>query len=205
MSRGCQLRSRFISNRLAASFTTIFTHKGALEELRWNWLASAVELEQQDGGIVYIAGYFRTRLYEDLHDRLRQLVRSQIVVLDHGQLLPQDSHDAVAELRTAFRQKEVDVYICTLAELQALAHHPRPRKSRRQPTPSIDYVDELASSLSLPPVTVVRDEMWPGSDRAFLLLEGDGPELVDTPTRPTTDRGPSVSTTHSTQASFTVL
>lgn len=168
-------------------FKTVFTHKGALAYLDWHRLESELLLEHVSGGVLYIGGYFRTNLHNGLHDALQRHGMQQLVVLDHGQLVPEvESQLQVSYLKHAFDRGEIDVYICTHAEFQALADHPE--RAKRSPTPSardapasgppLEQLAKLAGRLPLPPVTVVRDPAWLDPPTAVVITPGSPPQLA---------------------------
>lgn len=173
----------------SAEFTTIFTHKGALEHLGWREQWIDLLAEHEAGRVLYLAGYFRTRLYSGLDRHLQEMSRSQIVVIDHGALVPEvESADSVQRLKQAFARGQIDIYICTLGELWSLVKHPQRLSLPPEEERSAELVDELASQLELPPVTIVRGQEWPGPANAFLVLSSSGyrVELVTVKaTRPT--------------------
>ena len=99
------------------SFNTMFTHTGVLAELTWEMANDSVQQALDSGGILYISAFFKSKLWLNLHENLRML-GSSIVVIDHGRLMPGfDSQPAILTLADAFQRKLIDVYICTSREL----------------------------------------------------------------------------------------
>lgn len=154
----------------SGEFTTIFTHRGALEFLGWPRIAQESLEAYESGGILYIAGYFRTCLHSQLEEHLRMLGHAQVVALDHGRLVPEvESPQAVRALKQAFRQGLVDVYICTLSELWSLVAYPDRQGPLSSAVQSADFLRDLVAEVQLPPVTIIRDEEWLGRSTAWLL------------------------------------
>jgi hypothetical protein len=96
---------------------TTFTHRGALNSLGWEGIMSGVLRAAKHGGILFISGYFRTNLCDDLRRSLESLPPRLVVCLDHGRFMPRDNERALFALRDAFQQKAIDIYLCTYSDL----------------------------------------------------------------------------------------
>jgi hypothetical protein len=176
-------------------FTTIFTHRGALDHLAWPEIlrASAV-IGQAEPALVYISSYFRTNLHLGLISRLREMSRRHVIALDHGRVNPgADNPQSASALRQAFRQGLVDIYFCTFREIWAFdkwtaAEEPPPPEMR-----TTELLAGLAARLNVPPLTIIRGEEWPGEGIAYLLVDGTPYEVRDVGERtgtPTSGVGP---------------
>lgn len=105
------------------SWRTTFTHPGSLRGLTWHpGLRKKIQRRTKTGGILYISGYFRTNLCQDLTENLSFLSPRVLVCLDHGEFQAEDNAEAVRRLIEAFASWHVDVYICTFPELVRLCN-----------------------------------------------------------------------------------
>jgi hypothetical protein len=131
-------------------YHTTFTHKGVLADLDWGPVHDDLLWRSRKGGVLHISGYFRTPLCNDLSKSLGKLSPELIVCLDHGRFHQQDHERAARALLGAFKDNLIDIYICTMPELQELMElagveippggheqdlliQPRRRQSRRRP------------------------------------------------------------------------
>jgi hypothetical protein len=134
-------------------------------------MAADLLVEHEKGAVLYLGGYFRTRLRDGLERQLQSLGQQQVVAIDHGALVPElDNREAVRELKNAFRHGLVDIYICTFDELWSLA-----RYGSGSPMPAPEARDQqllrsLVEEIQAPEVTVVRGEDWPGRGTAFTIV-----------------------------------
>jgi hypothetical protein len=104
-----------------SSFYTTFTQKGALASFSWERILVRIQRETGNGGLLYISGYFRTNLCEDLESNIRSLSPLVVTCVDHGRFQPNDNIKAARALLEAFHQGLIDIYICTLSELRQFA------------------------------------------------------------------------------------
>jgi len=136
----------------AGSFTTTFTHKGALSSLGWAAIYDPVQKAAKRASVIYVSGYFRTNLHANLR-RLETLAPKSVIALDHGRFQAVVASEAALSLADAFRTRLIDAYLCTRDELQqfATAVH----SGATDPSAS---EEELLTGLHgfLPAITVVR-------------------------------------------------
>lgn len=155
----------------SGDFTTIFTHRGSLDHLRWARIWPDLLEAHETGGVVYLAGYFRTGLHAELSAHLGRLGPEQIVAIDHGRLVPEVEHpQSIRTLKQAFRRGEIDIYICTLSELWSLVKYPNREDVPKTDGQSTGFLQALVAGTALPPLTVVRDESCLGRSTAWLLV-----------------------------------
>jgi sugar/nucleoside kinase (ribokinase family) len=151
-------------------YHTTFTHKGALADLDWGSVHDDLLWRSRKGGILHLSGYFRTALCNDLSVSLRQLSPDLIVCVDHGRFGSQDHERAARALLEAFDENLIDIYICTISELQQLMELDR---LMGQPGErDEDLLRRCNRSGRLPEVTVVRCEPGRGEARAYVVTEG---------------------------------
>jgi len=155
------------------SFTTIFTHRGALDHLSWEHITqSSSAVSRGEPAVIYISAYFRSNLHFGLEKRLHELSKQHVIALDHGRVNPNtDNPQSAVALKEAFNRGYIDIYFCTFRQLWALykspiTEEPIPIESRTH-----EFITDLAEHLSVPPVTVIRGEEWPGEGTAYLLLD----------------------------------
>lgn len=151
-------------------YHTTFTHKGALADLDWGPVHDDLLWRSRKGGILHISGYFRTSLCNDLSITLRQLSPELIVCVDHGRFRPQDHKRAAEALLEAFEQKLIDIYICTIPELQQLMEFDGLKVQHGERDE--DLLMRYNRGGRLPDVTVVRCEPGGGEAKAYLITEG---------------------------------
>jgi hypothetical protein len=156
------------------AFTTIFTYRGALDHLSWEdiFRASAA-IKQEESALIYISGYFRSNLYRGLVEQLRSLSKRHLIALDHGRVNPEaDNPQSAVALKEAFKRGYVDIYICTFREFWALDKSPTTEQPPSAEMRNEQLLTDLGSRLTVPPVTVIRGEEWPGEGLAYLLVDG---------------------------------
>jgi len=155
-------------------FTTIFTHRGALDHLAWRDIRRASKAIGQDApALIYISSYFRSNLHLGLIGQLRELSRRHVIALDHGRVNPgADNPQCAIALRQAFQHGLVDVYFCTFREIWAFDRSPAAEEPPPQEMRTAELLASLAARLNVPPLTIIRGEEWPGEGVAYLLLDG---------------------------------
>jgi sugar/nucleoside kinase (ribokinase family) len=155
-------------------FTTIFTHRGALVQFGWSSIEDELQhvLEDGHGGVLYISGYLRNNLCEDLLRILRSLAQDTLICIDHGQLVAKmESPGAVYALRDAFARQLIDIYICSYDELCSLLEFPKRPSSRRWPSPDpVRILTRVAKRHILPIVTIVRGGVKLGGAQAYAMV-----------------------------------
>ncbi len=156
-------------------FTTIFTHRGALDHLSWDDIArGSTAVREGEPAVLYISAYFRSNLHVGLVEQLRSLSKRQIIVLDHGRVNPEtDNPQAAIALKEAFNRGYVDIYICTFVQLWDLDRSPAIEEPIPAETRTQEFFVDLAGRLNLPSVTIIRGEDWPGEGAAYLLMDGE--------------------------------
>jgi sugar/nucleoside kinase (ribokinase family) len=150
-------------------FRTTFTHKGALDGLKWRPVLDKLIKKTGRGGVLHISGYFRTGLHQELCHSLAQLSPNLVVCIDHGRFLPENHRNAAEALIDAFSQDLIDVYTCTFPELRRLMAIAGVRTSD-----TVDLRDALAlyaNSAHLPKVTVVRDSVRTDHVAAHVIFD----------------------------------
>jgi hypothetical protein len=120
---------------------------------------------------LYIAGYFRTNLFETLEKSLKQISTRVLVIVDHGQFEAHEKPNAENALVSAFRGGLVDIYVCTFDELRAFAEVAYP--AALQALDTTGFLIEMACSGSLPMITIVRGDFPAARTNAYLLRNGD--------------------------------
>jgi hypothetical protein len=158
-----------------------FTHKGAVRELTWGRILRDMQhCFRRGGGVLYISGYFRTGLSLDFTSSIRALSPDIVVILDHGRFRPGDDPAAENALFEAFRSAAVDIYICTYAEIKALAR--AARLSNLDNLSEVELVEHMAQQSLLPKTTIVRGDPEPGVPTAIAVVDRtieivqDGPQ-----------------------------
>ena len=156
-------------------FTTIFTHRGALDHLSWEDISRASSaVSQGEPAVLYISAYFRSNLQFGLVERLRTHSKRHVIVLDHGRVNPETDHpQAAVAVKEAFKRGYVDIYVCTFGQLWALDKSPAIAEPIPVEMRTHEFFLDLTARLSLPPVTVIRGADWPGEGTAYLLLDGE--------------------------------
>lgn len=181
-------------------FHTTFTHQGALRSLRWKAVHQRVRKLTDRGGLLYISGYFRTGLWLDFEESLKNLSPKILVCVDHGRFLEHDANPAAAELTRAFARDYVDVYLCSFRELCQLASlRGTVSIGKGAGQIDIDNIDSeervlntlrtLATVRWLPKITVVRSDVDKHRVTAYIILDGEilvesqdrAPFMVDEP------------------------
>jgi sugar/nucleoside kinase (ribokinase family) len=149
---------------------TTFTHRGSLTSFDWHQFISILHRKIKRGGIVYISGYFRTNLYQDLAASLETLPAKTVVFIDHGRFQELDYQRAGAALVQAFSAGLVDVYLCSHVEFFDFARinlAPLTQGSSVEETLKLCHEARI-----LPPITVVHGE--PGASNAVAYLAYNG-------------------------------
>lgn len=154
-------------------FTTIFTHRGALDHLSWEHIfQSSTAVGHDEPALIYISAYFRSNLHSGLEKRLRELSRQHVISLDHGRVNPKtDNPQSAIALKEAFNRGYIDIYFCTFGQLWALDQSPTLEEAIPVESRTPEFIVELAERLNVPPVTIIRGKGWPGEGTAYLLLD----------------------------------
>jgi hypothetical protein len=140
-------------------FNTMFTQTGVLNQLSWASAGGVVRSLLSEVGILYISGFFKTNLCNKLCENLAMLSTS-LIVIDHGRLMPTiDNPIAVHSLEEAFKNKIIDVYICTYRELWDFLSFINHQPLSEPPVDRLQTLQEIAQQGVLPYVTFVRNQM----------------------------------------------
>jgi hypothetical protein len=153
----------------SGEFHTTFTHRGVASSLSWQPQLKTIRKRTKRGGLLYISGYFRTNLSQELCFSLRQLHPKLVVFLDHGKFRVDEHAGAVPDLVEAFVANLIDVYICTFAELRLIAETAGRPLSPDPPVKSA--LEKLAAEPFLPRVTIIRDNFSSDGATAYLVLD----------------------------------
>ena len=150
---------------------TTLTHRGSLASFDWRQFLDKLHQKVKHGGIIYISGYFRTNLNQDLTASLETLPAKTIVCIDHGKFQQSDYLRAGAALKQAFSAGLVDVYLCSYSELLGFAES---NLGTLATSSSIEEMLTLCHEANLlPPVTVVHGEPNACGTVAYLAYKGD--------------------------------
>jgi hypothetical protein len=151
---------------------TTFTHRGALQGLEWrSKILEMIKWRTDRGaGVIYISGYMRTNLCNELSDSLRYLSDKFLVCVDHGRFRSGENAPAARTLGDAFAEKLIDVYFCTHDGLKQFMTEIGYATDRAMSDE--DYLKTVATRTELPRVTVVRSNPKNGPLAAFVLLDG---------------------------------
>jgi hypothetical protein len=132
--------------------------------------------------MLFISSYFRTGLWQNLTDDLRKISSRAVVCVNHGRYADGENPGAVKELINAFKQGQIDVYICTLVELKRLindlGHIVQYRTTE-------EFLRALAIEGLLPRITVVRHT---GNDDAAIYYVIDESVYTEADPRPGANR-----------------
>jgi sugar/nucleoside kinase (ribokinase family) len=151
------------------TFRTTFTQRGALKGLGWDRLVNRLEKKLGRTGVLYISGYFRTSLCDNLCDSLERLSAGAIVCVDHGRFQVGDQGVAVRALMDAFKAGLVDCYLCTADEMRDLASGVG--LGATGGTSLEEIADRLSQDQHLPRVTAILDAG--GADiRVHVVVDG---------------------------------
>lgn len=150
-----------------------FTHRGSLASFDWRQFIDKLHRKVKRAGVIYISGYFRTNLYQDLAASLETLPAKTIVCIDHGRFQRSDFQRAGAALAQAFSSGLIDVYLCSYTEFLNFASSCLSPIIPGPPIESIEEALDLCHKFQLlPPVTVVLGE--PYADCAVARLAYNG-------------------------------
>jgi hypothetical protein len=147
-------------------YHTTFTNTGTLSALQWGPMWSKLQGRTKRGGVLYIAGYFRTGLHADF-SRLEQLSSKLLICLEHGRFSSTSNPAAASALLEAFRNL-VDVYLCTPPELRELMKSNGVLVDAQ--THDREALEYFASQAKLPPITVVRGRAEVGGQAVAHIL-----------------------------------
>jgi hypothetical protein len=154
------------------SWRTTFTYPGSLRGLTWHRrIRRAIQKRTKTGGVLYISGFFRTNLCQDLRENLSYLSPRVLVCVDHGEFQPEENAEAARSLGEAFRSGHVDVYFCTLAELLALCEALFIPLLYENPSPEAALL-RLHEAGYAPPVVILRGGST-GGVAAWVMHHGD--------------------------------
>jgi len=152
-------------------FSTMFTQKGVLIELDWHNVNDELSIILQNGGVLFIGGYFKTNLCIGFKDNLEKYSDRTLICIDHGSLAPElITTQSIQALCEAFRTDTIDVYICTFSEITEFF-----KKSNQHTTYYLtgDIEKDLkiiAEKGVLPKITYVRGSDIPGNIDAFTII-----------------------------------
>jgi hypothetical protein len=159
---------------------TTFTHKGALANLTWSSVMRRLQRKTEGPSILYISSYFRTGLWQNLTGDLQKISSGAVVCVNHGRYMEGENRVAVNELIKAFKKGQVDVYICTLRELECLI---KDYGRSVQYRTIQEFLRALAFEDFLPRITVVRHA---GNEKAIIYY------VIDKTVYTETGQGPGV-------------
>jgi sugar/nucleoside kinase (ribokinase family) len=149
---------------------TTLTHRGSLDSLGWRQIIDPLARETKRGGLIYISGYFRTHLYQDLRDALEALPARTVICIDHGRFRPFDYQRAGDALKSVFSSGLIDVYLCNYPELRDFAGGAGLKVTEQMSVADVIGLSERAGIL--PAVTVVRGEPNASSAIAHIAHHG---------------------------------
>ena len=115
-----QCGTSFILEPLNYQVYTTLTHREACS-FDWHQFLRVLHRKVKRGGIIYISGYFRSNLCQDLATSLEALPARTAVCVDHGRFQKKEFDRAGAALAQAFADGLVDVYLCSHVEFTAFA------------------------------------------------------------------------------------
>ena len=150
-----------------------YTHRGALQELTWSRCLQDVQRYLRGGGgVLYVSGFFRTSLDNDLRSSINALPPDTLAVIDHGRFKGEYYQAALRTLLEAFATDVFDIYVCTMTEIMELASGAGVRL-----TPGLAdgqaVVREILDGIRLPRVTIVRGDAKPRRQaRAIVAFDG---------------------------------
>jgi sugar/nucleoside kinase (ribokinase family) len=157
--------------------TTMLTDTGALKSLRWD----DDEIQQvigrlDEGGVLYLSGYFKTALHEDLQSNLESLDRANVIIcLDHGRFRP-----GIVELEQikALREsiKCADTYFCTTHEMKQLFDTTLAERPWLKEYGSLEQVLKFLDKQlgpKLPEVILVRDNKGQEDEQLTVTIKSD--------------------------------
>lgn len=101
--------------------TAIFTHRGAVAAFGWDRIQDQFDETLSAGGVLFLSGYFKTRLHTGLRAQLKRIHERAIVVADPGSI-DSSSTDAsqLESLREVIRTGLVDIHIASMREFLEL-------------------------------------------------------------------------------------
>lgn len=97
--------------------TAIFTHRGAVAAFGWDRIQDQFDKTLSAGGVLFLSGYFKTRLHTGLSTQLKRIHERAIVVADPGSIDSSSTHASQLEsLREVIRTGLVDIHIASMRE-----------------------------------------------------------------------------------------
>ncbi len=107
----------FICSQPQRTGSAMYTDWAVLGMLNWELAFSPVQSHVKNGGVVYIAGFFKTKLYDKFSNHLYRLQNdyNSIIFLDHGRFSTTIEREKISSLLAAF--SFIDVYFTTKEEL----------------------------------------------------------------------------------------
>ena len=97
--------------------TAIFTHRGAVAAFGWGRIQDQFDETLSAGGVLFLSGYFKTRLDSGLSTQLKRIRERAIVVVDPGSMDSSSTHTSQLEcLREVIRTGLVDIHIASMRE-----------------------------------------------------------------------------------------
>jgi nucleoside phosphorylase/sugar/nucleoside kinase (ribokinase family) len=120
-----------------------------------------------DNGAIYIAGFFKTNLYRQLHKNLKELRQNgAIIFLDHGRLESNPDREAKDQIRSLANSLQlIDVYLSTEDELYQFIREvardmpERIPRSLRLTDPLTSLIDQIAqeANIEFPSIMLIKD------------------------------------------------
>ena len=164
-----QCGTSFNLEPLGYQLHTTLTHRGSLTSFDWHQFLPKLHRKVKRGGIIYISGYFRSNLCQDLATSLEALPAKTVVCVDHGRFQKEDFERAGAALAQAFADGLIDVYLCSHVEFTAFA---RANLGGDLPLGTEEMLKLCYEACILPPVTVIHGEPEVSGAVAYLAYQG---------------------------------
>lgn len=163
-------------------YTTMFTYSAGLRGFGWDDIGDVLDNNLGDFGVLYLSGYFKSFLCNDLPGRLRELRRRSklLVCIDHGSFVRrQKIPEAIKALIDSFKDNLIDIYFCTIDELWRLCYHnfedEKPLQNLSNEKVVTEELEAIAGNLTLPLITFVRDTRIAG--RVYVIIKGKVPPV----------------------------
>jgi hypothetical protein len=170
----------FLLRQLDQSFSTMFTHKGALSSFGWDNVQPQISELLNSGGILYLSGFMKTNLSHELVGNLRVVHPKAVICLDHGRLnLRTDNPSVVKAVYDAYTSGLIDVYICTLNEISNFYQIVSGNVIEPNNDNAFSILESIARTEILPPVTIVRNTIQGKSVAAYSIVDGTVDAIPD--------------------------
>jgi hypothetical protein len=152
-------------------FSTMFTQKSDLVELGWDNVNTELKNLLEEGGVLYIGGYFKTNLCAGFADNLAKYSEKTLICIDHGSLAPElISYQSIQALCEAFRKERIDIYICTFSEIVGFFQKSTNQGNDLFTGDTQKDLNMIAQKGILPKITYVRGSDVPGSLDAYAIV-----------------------------------